>query len=352
MRKFEGKQSLIKKIYTQVPPKFSKSILLIKDMADKKGGKKRKGKDVKHRKESTPDDSDIDTTLEETDIEQENEGGDFTKHLKDITRKLGEVDRSIAEIKVRMGNVMTKDDRSIRQTIQDFLQQMKDELLASVNKNIEVLESRLFDREREHDELRERVGTLERKIESQAIDVETLKKEIMKKDEARRKAENEMEQYSRRNNLIISGVEDDDPDESAEGTAKVVIKMLEENKIYNLSMSHIDIAHRLPSKPGKRRDIIVKLVSRNTKIDILKNRRNLKGKGIFINENLSKLNFTVYMCVKRKMKDEVSQVWTRNGTIMYRDKADGVHTVKFEDYDEWLDLPWPAPTAPEGSPHN
>jgi len=51
------------------------------------------------------------------------------------------------------------------------------------------------------------------------------------------------------------------------------------------------------------------------KEEIVHNRKHLKGTGVFVNKDLTRKNFHVYMCVKKKMPDEVDQVWIYNGTI-------------------------------------
>ena len=84
----------------------------------------------------------------------------------------------------------------------------------------------------------------------------------------------------------------------------------------------------MPNKNGRNRDIIVKLVSQMKKEEIIYNRKNLKGIGVVVNEDLTRQNFHVYMYVKKKMPDEVENVWTYNGTIKYRIKMNQLCTVQ------------------------
>ena len=44
------------------------------------------------------------------------------------------------------------------------------------------------------------------------------------------------------------------------------------------------------------------------------------------------------MCVKKKMPDEVDQVWTYNGTIKYISKMNQACTLRYEDFKQWSDL--------------
>ena len=77
------------------------------------------------------------------------------------------------------------------------------------------------------------------------------------------------------------------------------------------------------------------------KVEIVHNCKHLKRTGVFVNEDLTRKIFHVYMCVKKKMPDKVDKVWTYNGTIKYISKMNQVYTVRYEDFEKWCDLPWP-----------
>ncbi|KAH3823798.1 hypothetical protein DPMN_125620 [Dreissena polymorpha] len=107
-----------------------------------------------------------------------------------------------------------------------------------------------------------------------------------------------------------------------ENLLKKVIRMLKDNDICNINMADIDIAHRLPNKNDPNREIIVRIVSRQTKGLILANRKKLRGTNIFINEDMTRLNLHVLMCVKKKMADEVSDEWFNNVKITFKNHMD------------------------------
>lgn len=88
-----------------------------------------------------------------------------------------------------------------------------------------------------------------------------------------------------------------------------------------LSINEIEIAHRVGiSKRGKPRQVIVKFFSRNSKEAILSKKKQLKGSGIFVNEDLTNLNQQVLASVRKKQPDEVETAWTLNGIIYYKGK--------------------------------
>ena len=86
------------------------------------------------------------------------------------------------------------------------------------------------------------------------------------------------------------------------------------------------------------RCIIVKFVSRMSKIKCLKDRKTqLKGKHIYIQEDLTSLNYSVLMATKGN--DDVEKSWTIDGAIFVKWKgSDAIKKLGYAGYDDWLDL--------------
>ncbi|KAH3800698.1 hypothetical protein DPMN_154338 [Dreissena polymorpha] len=121
---------------------------------------------------------------------------------------------------------------------------------------------------------------------------------------------NGLEKHGRRNNIRIAGLAEASinnnnnktTSETAEEASKAIIKFLNEKiKGLNLCINYIDIAHRLGRRDtnSKPRAAIVKFVSRHKRDQVMKTRRNLKGFGIFLNDDLTKQNQAVLMSIKR-----------------------------------------------------
>ncbi|KAH3805361.1 hypothetical protein DPMN_086643 [Dreissena polymorpha] len=274
-------------------------------------------------------------------VKHPEDDNDVVTHMKIINKKLEKLDSSMISVNKRLDNVIFKGDGTLHKTIKDLFAEMKDDLLKSVVKNIEVLEGRLFEKEQEIDKLKTQSQVLETDIKNQKEMNENLLKELKQIDMNRQKYENESEQYSRSNNIKIKGIADTNLRETAKQSAELVISVLRAHNVCQITMADINIAHRLPNKDNKNRDIIVSLISRQTKFDIIANRKQLKGTDIFINEDMTKLNLHVLMCVKKKMPDEINSAWFMNGKIFYKNHMDKIQTVKFEDYEHWTNLPWP-----------
>ncbi|KAH3869040.1 hypothetical protein DPMN_032196 [Dreissena polymorpha] len=166
-------------------------------------------------------------------------------------------------------------------------------------KRIEILEAKLFEKELDSDKLRMKIESLEIKLKKAKESEQLDNACIMSAMEKQSGKLNELEQYGRRNNIRIAGLveasnnnnsnNNKTTSETAEETSKVIIKFLNEKiEGLNLCINDIDIAHRLG-----RRDT-----------NMMKNRRCLKGSGIFLNDDLTKLNQSVLMSIKRKLNQK------------------------------------------------
>lgn len=130
-----------------------------------------------------------------------NDTGDM-KDMKDIKHQLTQINEKLA-------NVMTKDDNTLKQMIKDTITEMKTSLLQSVEKQIQVLEGKIFEKDQQNDKLHKRVTRLEKTIEEIDNDKDNLKRELRRNEAKTDDYLNEMEQYSRINNVRISGIKEE-----------------------------------------------------------------------------------------------------------------------------------------------
>ncbi|KAH3813844.1 hypothetical protein DPMN_142314 [Dreissena polymorpha] len=80
------------------------------------------------------------------------------------------------------------------------------------------------------------------------------------------------------------------------------------------------------------------------KTAIMRNAKTLRKQKdpIYVNDHLTKLNAHIFACVRKKQKDIVTSTWTRDGNIFYRDVNEMVHKVSQDQFQYWLELPWPS----------
>ena len=163
-----------------------------------------------------------------------------------------------------------------------------------------------------------KVGCLERKTELAEI-----------KSKA-----NANEQYSRRNNVRIFGL----PELEGEDCYQVLLAFCENDLKIPVTREEIDRAHRVDKVKMPQvgqdepppRPMIVKLAGYSTKMKFMRVRRNLGGKKMFVNEDLTKINHKFMMHIKEQCPEGVS-VFTVDGAVRVR-SSNGVFCVtKSED---------------------
>ncbi|XP_052791850.1 uncharacterized protein LOC128225998 [Mya arenaria] len=218
-----------------------------------------------------------------------------------------QIENKLDDINQKLNNMLTKNDRSfIQNIIMDTLDEIKDTLLKSVVHRVEILESELH---------------------------ETIV--------------NDLEQYSRRNNIRITGDIKDSSGQTSHETAQQVLELFRTSMDIDIAMGEIDVAHRLGKYDEKKnRPIIVKFVCREVKSLVMRRAKLLKNsrKHVFINEDLTKLNNRVLSSLRIKDKSKVEKCWSFEGRIFAKfcDKERAIQ-LKYADFQTWLNLAWPNP---------
>ena len=151
------------------------------------------------------------------------------------------------------------------------------------------------------------------------------------------------EQYSRKNNLRILGI-DEQEGEDLEGK---FISCMRENLREEVKPEEVEIIHRVGPKKftvgnagnstgdqrsARPRPVIVRLLSNKTKTRLLLKRRQLKGKKVVILEDMAQ-DFAKRL-KKLKEKHSVDSAWFTNGKIKYELKDD----PRIVELKEWKDL--------------
>lgn len=123
-----------------------------------------------------------------------------------------------------------------------------------------------------------------------------------------------LEQYSRRDNLRISGLEEDAGETEEVLEAKVI--ELAEGIGVKLKPEEISIAHRLGKPRDGGRPLIVRFCHRKKRNEMITNKKKLKGsqRKVYINEDLTSLRATMMSLVKEQ--ETVKNVSTRDGNIL------------------------------------
>ena len=189
--------------------------------------------------------------------------------------------------------------------------------LAEVIERLEQSEGKVMELEVSMEKRKKEIKGLKKQIESQSDSIQKLQAEM-----------NSLEQYSRRNCLLVFGVKE----ERSEDTTEVVRGIVSRHLGIELRKDDIDRSHRV--QPRRRQEnnsadtteqntnkrtpppkpIIVKFTTYRVRNAVISNRRKLKGTGIGIDENLTKNNAELLNAAKKTQG--VKAAWSSDGRII------------------------------------
>ena len=177
-------------------------------------------------------------------------------------------------------------------------------------------------------------------VASKDAEIRTLK------DDLRRVTQqlNDIEQYSRRLCVNISGIPED-PNEDA----KKIVRELADITGAHLEPTDVDVAHRIGrAKPGKTRTIIARFTTLSKRQDFYAACRGLRGaraspgssltEGVlaktFISDNLTQHNeHLMFLARQLKKKGKVFAAWSDQGRLKVRE-SQGASTKVFRSVDD------------------
>ena len=133
-----------------------------------------------------------------------------------------------------------------------------------------------------------------------------------------------MTSYQRRQCLRVFGV----TEEVGEDTDIICMEVGKRIGV-NVEVSDIDRSHRIGKKDvGKPRPIIIKFLSYRKRNEMFRNKRQLKGSGITIREDLTKQRHLLLKeCIQ---KYGLPNVWTMDGVIIVK-QGDVKHRISCKD---------------------
>ena len=202
------------------------------------------------------------------------------------------------------------------------------------------------------EEINSRLRTLEecnQKVTDLLSLVKDLRTQIEDKDKKIRSLESrvdELEQYTRQDDLVITGlktrhksyaratlsepVHDSQhaPYEEMESLYDQVVSFIGDNMGVQLQENDVSICHTLPGKK-ETPNIVLRLTSRKAKNKILKQTKQLKGTNVYINEHLTKKNMSIAATARKLRKEKkILNTWTRNCKIFVKFSLNDQMTTK------------------------
>lgn len=243
--------------------------------------------------------------------------GTMARHTEAIMQRLKSFEDAQKDLVKKLENLPTKayiDEKfkevATKDSVKNQLDKLKDDLKIQINEEVEKIRGEIHDLDINFHKCLTECQKLENKIETQEQNINSVRLENRQLKERCVNLEN----YSRRNNVRIFGVEDANKAESVAETVEWVLGICNETLKVNVTDNDIDIAHRMGAfQTNGIRPIIVKFLSRRCKNAVIKARRILARSGIVITEDVAK---EVYDLQKEVYKHEdVTNSWTNEGVV-------------------------------------
>lgn len=168
-------------------------------------------------------------------------------------------------------------------------------------------------------------------------EVQNLKSVIKEKDKKIEELENrveQLEQYTRMEDVVISGLETThctyaratSGDKEGEDAPQAELLTLEKQVIQFFTSKGISVdstaiaaCHTIPQNRAKNQKIIMRFVNRKQKVELLKVVKKFKGTGVFVNEHLTKKNAEIAWQARLLKKErKIQDTWTRNCKVMIK----------------------------------
>lgn len=197
-----------------------------------------------------------------------------------------------------------------------------------------------------------RVNSLESNIVRQTKEVADLRREnadLVKQLADHDHKLEELESYSKCDNLIIRGLPESStaerasgsplsagaiskPLESSRAVELAVIEFCRESLDVNVSSHDISAAHRIRGGgKDKSRPIIVRFASRKVRDEVYSSKMKLKGLAdkCFISEHLTKAASELFFEARKMLREKkLVSTWTRNGQVLVRFPSDSTKAPK------------------------
>lgn len=213
--------------------------------------------------------------------------------------------------------LLDSQERAFRSALDVVVEQLKSRIQAAENATSEVIRSLEFS-QADIRELKDKVNVLQKSEAEKEAAIESLQTKV---SELERRL-NYQEDYSRRNNLRITGFTEQD-ETSWEQTAGCVSKLLE-TKLQLPSMK-IERAHRVGlNKLIQPRPVVVRFAKYSDREAVLRNAKKLKGMGIYVNEDLCPASLEEkrrHIPRMRKAREEGKIAFFRHTKLIVKEKT-------------------------------
>lgn len=191
--------------------------------------------------------------------------------------------------------------------LREIMERIQSQLLAKINDSKEEVK-------KEIQSFGMRLDKMEKQNEEDRRELERIREE---NSDLNRRIE-ELEQYSRKNNIIISGIPKKEMEREEELMERV--KEIAEKLKVKLETHDICALHRLPTrKKTEQPPVIVKLNSIIKKNNLMANAKEQRLRGIYINEHITQQT-QILLNGARSLRDDgyIKFAWCKEGKVLIK----------------------------------
>ena len=254
--------------------------------------------------------------------------------LNSIHVQLQAMTDGISSLREDLKSMLRKDE--IEQLITNAVTSLMQKMEQNMNKNIDKIvnekckemQERIDSLDFENKGLKDTLQKLENNNKS---NLKSLQEQIDRTDEISRMASkkaNYNEQFSRKNNIKIQNIPES-KDENEESLTKTVTGILNTHAEVDLQPIDIVAMHRIPTKQGQTRPVLIKLRNNSIKSAIMKKRAPMKNGGYKLVDDVTKPNQGLIS--RLHLHPDIQSAWYFNGAVYGQTVKD--ERVKFDIYD-------------------
>ncbi|KAK7499843.1 hypothetical protein BaRGS_00008934 [Batillaria attramentaria] len=213
-------------------------------------------------------------------------------------------------------------------------------MIIEMKNSMDKMNGEIFELRQERDKLKKDIADSKRMEE----ELKRIATEAKLEASLAHRRTSDLEQYTRRNNIRVFGVEETDKETPADCEAKVIKVLHDKMGLRQVNGDHIEIAHRTGQKPESHTDpprpIIVRFVSRKTVQAVFQNKKKMRQTNHVIVEDLTAENYNLLFSCKEHPSCDAA--WSMRGKIFVRAKSGltmHVETVNDLDTERTMDTP-------------
>lgn len=239
----------------------------------------------------------------------------FGDEISMLNKQLEQINTDLQQTRDSVKGLMNKDEMQtfIVSTVETLIKQME----TRIQKNLETeLEKKLEGKLKEKTaELNDRLDGLVFENVQLREEVDSLKNsqsECEKYTKEAMERSNRNEQYSRKNNVKIMGVEEQES-ETEESLTERVTNILAAVAKVKVEETKLMALHRIPGKSGMPKPVLLKLMNNSVKTSIMKKRQEMKRAGYRLVDDVTKHNTTLIN--KLSLHSKIDSAWYFNGNV-------------------------------------